>query len=317
MSNNKTTLVIMAAGLGTRYGEGKIKQLDPIGPNGEIIMDYSIYDAKAAGFDKVVFIIRKDIKSAFDEMIGKRIGEYIQTEYVFQSVDDIPQRFKPVGRTKPWGTAHAVLACLGTVKEPFVVINADDVYGREAYAKMHEFLQNQTSKDDIIHLAMPAFKISNTLSKSGTVTRGICTADESSKLVSIVETYGIERNPDGSITALTAKGAQTKQTLDKYSRTSMNMWACPARFIDVLENCFENFLEKNAHDSNAEFLLPSVIGELIKRGIADCKILETSDKWFGMTSAEDKIAAQQAVKEEIEKGIYPHNLWGGKPYHLN
>jgi UTP-glucose-1-phosphate uridylyltransferase len=302
----KTTLVIMAAGLGTRYGEGKIKQLDPIGPNGEIIMDYSIYDAKAAGFDKVVFIIRKDIKKAFDEMIGDRISAYIDTDYVYQETENVPEKYAHIERKKPWGTGHAVLACKGVVNEPFAVINADDVYGRQAFVKMHDFLVEDHDSNKL-HMAMPGFIVANTLSAVGTVTRGICAADENSMLTNIVETYQIRRE-DGKVVAKADDG-DGLQEIPENSHVSMNMWACPAEFIGKLDNEFDTFLSQHAEEQGAEYLLPSVINELIHSGEADCKLYETTDKWFGVTNAVDKAAAQEAVKEQILNGIYPQKLW--------
>lgn len=305
--SKKTTLVIMAAGLGTRYGEGRIKQLDPIGPNNEIIMDYSIFDARAAGFDKVVFIIRRDIKQAFDEMIGSRISAQIETDYVYQQTEDVPEKYRNVGRKKPWGTGHAVLACKGVVKEPFAVINADDVYGRKAFEAMHDFLVNTDDDGGAIHLAMPGFILENTLSAEGTVTRGICDTD-GGELCDITETYGICRSGD-EVTALTAKGADTRKTVDPAAHVSMNMWACPARFIDTLDRAFEDFLAENAEAADSEFLLPTVINDMIHRGEADCRVIETTDKWFGMTSVADKAAAQAAVRANIADGVYPEKLW--------
>lgn len=307
--STKTTLVIMAAGLGTRYGEGKIKQLDPIGPNNEIIMDYSIYDAKAAGFDKVVFIIRKDIKVAFDEMIGSRIGQQIETDYVYQQTEDVPERFKNLERTKPWGTGQAVLACRGVVKEPFAVINADDVYGRQAFVKMHDFLVSEKPSDGRMHLAMPGFILSNTLSAEGSVTRGVCTADSSNMLTDITETYGIHAEGD-KVISLTENGADTTKEIDGGSHVSMNMWACPPEFIDSLGAEFEKFLEEHGTEKGSEFLLPSVINDMIHRGEADCVLRETTDKWFGMTSVKDKVAAKAAVAKNIADGVYPEKLWG-------
>ncbi len=305
----KTTLVIMAAGLGTRYGEGRIKQLDPIGPNGEIIMDYSIFDAKAAGFDKVVFIIRKDIKQAFDDMIGSRIGQQIETDYVYQQTDDVPEAYKNVERAKPWGTGHAVFACRGVVKEPFAVINADDVYGRKAFVAMHDFLVSEAAAEGgKMHLAMPGFILENTLSAEGTVTRGVCDAADGF-LTDITETYGIRRE-GGKVLSFTSKSDETLKEVDAKSLVSMNMWACPAGFIDTLGAEFEKFLAENAEVAGSEFLLPSVINDMIQRGEADCRLFETSDKWFGMTSVKDKAAAQAAVRANIEAGVYPGKLWG-------
>ncbi len=301
----RTTLVIMAAGLGTRYGEGKIKQLDPIGPNGEIIMDYSIYDAKAAGFDRVVFIIRKDIKAAFDEMIGNRISAHIATDYVYQQTEDVPKAYAHIDRKKPWGTGHAVLACRGVVNEPFAVINADDVYGRQAFEKMHEFLVAEHG-DDKLHLAMPGFILANTLSAVGTVTRGVCSVDENNMLESIAETYDIRRE-NGDIVAKDGDGVK-KVFAD--SHVSMNMWACPPEFIGRLDGKFDEFLAAHAEEQGSEYLLPSVINELIRSGEADCRMFETTDKWFGVTNSVDKAAAQETVKEQIKHGLYPEKLWG-------
>ncbi len=308
MESKNTTLVIMAAGLGTRFGKGKIKQLEPIGPNGEIIMDYSIYDAKSVGFNKMVFIIREDIKDAFDKMIGNRIGEHIETDYVFQKTSDLPSRFKGISREKPWGTAHAVWCCRDVVNEPFAVINADDVYGRATFKAMHDFLIADHGEG--LHLAMPGFILSNTLSACGTVTRGICHMNENNYLEDIVETYGIGREENGDVTALTERYAETKMSVDPNAHVSMNMWACPANFIDKLTERFECFLEKRANEKDSEFLLPSTISYMLHNGATDCRVIETGDKWFGMTSAADKAAAQQAVLNEIENGIYPYNLWG-------
>lgn len=304
----KTTLVIMAAGLGTRYGEDKIKQLDPIGPNGEVIMDYSVYDAKAAGFDKVVFIIRRDIKKLFDEMIGDRISAQIDTDYVFQETENVPEKYSHIKRKKPWGTGHAVLACKGVVNEPFAVINADDVYGRNAFVKMHDFLVSENGGDKL-HLAMPGFIVSNTLSAVGTVTRGVCEIDGDSMLRGITETYEIRRE-NGSVVALKEKNSSELCTLDENAHVSMNMWACPAEFIDRLEQGFEDFLSLHAEEAGSEYLLPSVINDMLRSGEADCRMFETTDKWFGVTNAVDKAAAQKAVREQIEQGIYPEKLWG-------
>ncbi len=303
----KTTLVIMAAGLGSRYAPGRIKQLEPVGPNGEIIMDYSVYDAARAGFDKIVFIIRKDIKKAFDEMIGDRLAKRFDTDYVFQETDDLPEKYSSLIRPKPWGTAHAVLACRGKVSEPFAVINADDAYGRQTFEKMHEFLVSDSVGGNKLHLAMPGFILSNTLSESGTVTRAVCRTDENSMLSSITETYGIGYR-EGRLTALTAKGAETTKEIDPAERVSMNMWGCPAEFIDTLKGRFEEFLKVYGSDKDAEFLLPTVIGDMIDKNQADCRLYETDAKWFGMTSAQDRQAAQNALRLEIENGVYPQSL---------
>lgn len=305
---NKTTLIVMAAGLGTRYAKGGVKQLDPVGPNGEVIMDYSIYDAITAGFDKAVFVIRRDIKQLFDDMIGSRIAEKIDTDYVYQDIADVPSGFEGFERVKPWGTAHAVYACRNKVKEPFTVINADDAYGSEAFKVMHDFLASESLSDGgRLHLAMPGFILSNTISRSGTVTRGVCEISPDKMLKGVTETYGIGFR-GGELTALASKNSEETRGIDPSTLVSMNMWGCPAEFIDKLGGYFEKFLSEHGNEPNSEYLLPAVISDMLKNGEADCRLFETGAKWFGMTSPEDKIAAQQEIKEQIAVGIYPESL---------
>ncbi len=296
------TLVIMAAGLGTRFGAG-IKQLEPVGPNGEIIMDYSVYDAKAAGFDKVVFIIRKDIKDAFSQMIGDRISENIKTEFVFQETQDVPEEYKHINREKPWGTGHAVLACKGIVNEPFVVINADDYYGKEAFVKLHDYLTSDRPDNGKLDMCMAGFILKNTLSENGTVTRAVCRADKNGMLEEITETFKIRRE-DGKVVS-----GGDKTPLDEDSLVSMNMWGCPPEFIDLLESEFDAFLKTSANDSKAEFLLPVIIDKLLKSKEAQCKLLESRDKWFGVTYAEDKQSVTNSIRALINNGVYPEKLW--------
>ena len=222
----KTSLVIMAAGIGSRFGGG-IKQLTSFGPGGEIIMDYSIHDAKEAGFNKVVFIIRKDIFKEFEEIIGNRIKEQIDVEYVFQEVDDLPEGFEvPKGRTKPWGTGQAVLCCKDVVKEPFVIINADDYYGKEAFVKIHEFLVENYTPEKSKELCMAGFTLGNTLSDNGTVTRGICAVDENDYLTDVVETYEIKKTSDGA--------ESQGNRIDVNSHVSMNMWGLTPEFLSLI-----------------------------------------------------------------------------------
>ncbi len=298
------TLVIMAAGLGSRF-KGGIKQLEPFGPNGEIIMDYSIYDAVQAGFDRVVFIIRRDIKAAFDEMIGRRISKYVKVDYVFQELDCLPEGYDvPENRVKPWGHGHAVCCCRGVVSEPFAVINADDFYGKEAYVKLHDFL-NKEQEGDKLSLAMAGFVLKNTLSEYGSVNRGVCKVDEKGMLLDVVETYSIRREADGRVYS----GKEEPTELSEDSYVSMNMWGCPARFIDRLGELFEEFLKKNVSDITAEFLLPAGIDALIKNNEADCQLLESRDKWFGVTYAEDKPGVKAAIAKLIADGVYPEKLW--------
>lgn len=298
------TLVIMAAGMGSRFGGG-IKQLAPVGPNNEIIMDYSIYDAVKAGFNKVVFIIRKDIEEAFAEMIGNRISKYVNVIYVYQETDDVPEQFKNIERTKPWGTGHAILCCKGIVNEPFVIINADDYYGFEGFKILYDYLTSE-HKSDKLDLSMAAFILKNTLSDNGTVTRGICVADENNKVTDIEETFNIIREADGRVMADDGDG---RKEVSEDSHVSMNMWGCPPEFLDTLDSEFNAFLQENSKDLKAEFLLPTIIDKLIKNGEAECTLLESRDRWFGVTYAEDKATVCESIAKLISDGVYPAKLW--------
>ena len=306
-NNLPTTLVIMAAGIGSRFGGG-IKQLEPVGPSGEIIMDYSIYDAFEAGFNKVVFIIRKDIEKDFVEIIGNRIEKILgaeNVEYVFQQLDNLPNCSKKeellMNRTKPWGTGQAVLACRGVVNTPFIVINADDYYGKEAFLKVHDYLvENYNSQ---FEYCMAGFILRNTLSENGGVTRGLCQVSSEKYLTDIVETKNI-------IKTLTGAEADGK-AIDLDSFVSMNMWGLTPEFIDVLETGFVKFLEAtDPMDKGAEYLLPTIIGGMIKENTAKVKLLKTSDEWFGVTYKEDKQFVKDSFIKLIEKGTYSKNLFG-------
>ncbi|MDO4466075.1 MAG: sugar phosphate nucleotidyltransferase [Bacillota bacterium] len=300
-----TTLVIMAAGIGSRFGTG-IKQLAKMGEGNEIIMDYSIFDAKEAGFNKVVFIIRKDIEKEFKEVIGNRIEKHITCEYVFQDLHDIPEGFSvPENRTKPWGTGQAVLCTKGIVKEPFVVINADDYYGKEAFQKLHDFLVNNQEGKDIHKLAMAGFVLKNTLSENGTVTRGICVENAERKLEEVLETRNIEYK-DGVVSG-TYRG--DPRTLDLENLCSMNMWAAYPEFLDSLEKGFTEFFETCPTLETKEFLLPSFINRKVHEGEVEVSVLKTNDKWIGVTYREDMPLAQAKFKELIEQGVYSSNLW--------
>lgn len=304
---SKATLVIMAAGIGSRFGGG-IKQLAPIGPNGEIIMDYSIYDALEAGFDKVVFVIRKDLEKDFKEIIGNRIEKEVEVAYAFQELDDIPEKFsgKFTGRTKPWGTGQAILCCKDVVDAPFLVINADDYYGKEAYVKVHDYLVQEQQKDGKLHICMAGFRLGNTLSDNGSVTRGICHI-ENGQLTGVTETHDIfktatgaeSRNADGSV-----------QELDVKDLVSMNMWGLTPDFMEVLEKGFAEFLSGLApEDTKKEYLLPELVDHLIKNESAEVDVLETKDTWFGVTYQEDKETVMSAFKNLTEAGIYPQGLY--------
>ncbi len=299
----KTSLVIMAAGIGSRFGGG-IKQLEPIGPNGEIIMDYSIYDAKAAGFDKVVFIIRKDIEADFKEIIGNRIEKSgIEVAYAYQELSDIPDKYKGRwDRIKPWGTAHAILVAKDVINEPFAVINADDYYGKEAFKKMHKYLVNDMDTKAVpLDLCMAGFELINTLSEHGGVTRGVCHI-ENSYMTDIRETYEIKLEGD-KISAKDFYGNAREVSLDSY--VSMNMWGLNLKFLECLEAGFEEFLSKlSDEDIKSEYLLPTVIDNLIKSDKAKVSVLKTPDKWFGVTYKEDKEYVVQAIRELIAKELY-------------
>lgn len=302
----KTTLVIMAAGIGSRYGGG-IKQLAAVGPNGEIIMDYSIHDAIEAGFDKIVFIIRHDIEEAFREAIGDRIegicaGLGVELGYAFQELDALPEGVTlPEGRTKPWGTGQAVLACKDQLDGPFAVINADDYYGKQAFVLLHDFLQNYTPEKPG-DLCMAGFVLKNTLSDNGAVTRGICRMNEEGFLTGVDETSGIEKTADGA----QAGG----KVIDAESLVSMNMWGLTPEFADMLEKGFAEFFGGIAgNEMKAEYLLPIFIDSLLKQGKVNVKVLPTQDRWFGVTYQEDKPVVVESFAKLIEAGVYQKDLF--------
>ena len=300
----KVTLVIMAAGIGSRYGKG-IKQLAPVGPNGEIIMDYSIYDAMEAGFNKVVFVIRKNLEKDFKEIIGKRIEKIVEVGYAYQELEDIPEQFRDKldGRTKPWGTGQAILCCKNVVHEPLLVINADDYYGKEAYRLAYTELVKPHRGTDI---SMVGFRLKNTLSQNGTVTRGVCKVDDSHMLQEIEETYEIEGR--GGYAVAVKDGREFR--LDLESPVSMNMWGLQPEFFHILENGFEEFLRNvKKEEVKAEYLLPRIIGQLLKEGQAQVKVLRSHDQWFGVTYQEDKAAVIESIQDLVEKGIYPESLY--------
>ncbi|WP_308782162.1 sugar phosphate nucleotidyltransferase [uncultured Blautia sp.] len=302
----KTALVIMAAGIGSRFGKG-IKQLAPVGPNGEIIMDYSIHDALEAGFNKVVFIIRKDIEEEFRTVIGNRIEKITEVEYAFQALEDLPEGFeKPEDRTKPWGTGQAVLAARKVLSEPFMVINADDYYGKEAYVKVHDYLVQEQEADGVMHICMAGFRLGNTLSDNGSVTRGICHIEDGA-LTGVTETHDIYKTESGAETR--SEEGQAEE-LDVNSLVSMNMWGLTPEFMDVLEKGFVEFLsEIKPGDIKKEYLLPEMIDRLIKAGKAKVDVLETKDTWFGVTYQEDKASVTEAFEKLVKDGVYPENLY--------
>ena len=299
----KATLVVMAAGIGSRFGGG-IKQLEPVGPNGEIIMDYSIKDAMAAGFDKVVFVIRKDLEKDFKEIIGNRIEEIIDVAYAYQELEDIPEEFRETfkERTKPWGTGQAILCCKDVVKEPFLVINADDYYGKQAYVEAyHELTGPQTEVPGKLNISMVGFVLKNTLSENGGVTRGVCKVDENHMLKEIVETKNIVKAGEGAKIV----SEEGEREIDINSAVSMNMWGLYPDFFDVLEKGFTEFLAGlNATERKEEYLLPTIIGGLLKEQKVQVKVLESKDKWFGVTYKEDKESVVQAIQKLVQDGEY-------------
>ena len=303
----KTTLLIMAAGIGSRFGTG-IKQLEPVDDANHIIMDYSIHDAIEAGFNHVVFIIRKDIEKEFKEAIGNRIAAIcsshnVTVDYAFQDINDIPGEL-PAGRTKPWGTGQAVRCCKGIVNEPFAVINADDYYGKSAFKEAYSYLTSIPSADKI-QVCMVGFVLKNTLSENGGVTRGICRVDENGMLQEIIETHNIEKDGDKAV----VREGDIETEYDADSPVSMNMWGLTPEFFAILKNGFEQFLNKtDMEDLKAEYLLPTIIGELLKEGTVSVKVLKSEDQWFGVTYKEDRETVVEAVKSLIDKGIYPDKL---------
>ena len=273
----KATLVVMAAGIGSRFGGG-IKQLEPVGPNGEIIMDYSIKDAMAAGFDKVVFVIRKDLEKDFKEIIGDRIGKIVDVAYAYQELGDIPEEFRETfkERTKPWGTGQAILCCKDVVKEPFLVINADDYYGKQAYVEAYrELTAPQKEVPGKLNISMVGFVLKNTLSENGGVTRGVCKVGADHMLEEIVETHNIVKDGEG---AKVLTGEDAKE-IDVNSAVSMNMWGLQANFFEVLEEGFVKFLKDlEKTDLKTEYLLPTIIGGLLKEEKVQVKVLESKDR---------------------------------------
>ena len=298
----KTALVIMAAGIGSRFGKG-IKQLAAVGPSGQIIMDYSIYDALEAGFNKVVFIIRRDLCDEFKRIIGDRISEKTEVEYAFQELTDLPEGFSlPEGRTKPWGTGQAVLAAASVIQEPFMVINADDYYGKEAYRLVHDYLVREDLPDDgKRHICMAGFRLGNTLSENGGVTRGICHIEDG-KLVGVTETKNIYKTPDGA----EVRSDDGASPVDTGSLVSMNMWGLTPDFVEILKEGFVDFLKDSSGDPlKKEYLLPILIDQLIREGSLSVDVLETSDAWFGVTYQEDREIVTKAFQRLTEEGLYP------------
>jgi len=296
----KPTLLILTAGMGSRYGG--LKQIDPVGPNGETIIDYSIYDALRAGFGKLVFVIRHDFEQEFKKIVGARFEKRVPVEYVYQELDKLPQGFSvPAGRTKPWGTTHAILQAENVIKEPFAAINADDFYGQQAYQVLAQHLTSGTAD-----YAMVGFILRNTLSEHGTVARGVSRVDENNYLTSIVEMLKIE--PDGNGAKNTgADGTITKLTGDE--AVSMNFWGFTPDYFAHSEKLFTDFLRNESDLTKVEFFIPKVVNTLIESGEASVKVLRSSAHWFGVTYREDRERVIQSLQTLVANGEYPERLW--------
>lgn len=295
------TLLVLAAGMGSRYGG--LKQLDPMGPGGETVLDYSVFDAIRAGFDRVIFVIREDFSDAFREGIGSRFSDRIQVDYAFQNLDDLPAPYSPQpSRTKPWGTTHAILAARQLISGPFAVINADDFYGRNAYAKAANYMA------DILdhHCGMVGYPLENTLTDHGQVNRGICEVSKSRVLNTVEEYLGIARQQDGTITGEGMDGA--RREIAPTAPVSMNFWIFTPKFMKDCEAEFKDFIRDNCGKDTGESYIPTVVDSLIRKGKTICDVLETSSSWFGVTYPKDKQLVVDSIAELIARGEYPRSL---------
>lgn len=303
----KPVLVIMAAGMGSRYGG--LKQIDPVDEEGHIIMDFSIFDARRAGFEKVVFIIKEEYDEEFRASIGDRISEFMEVSYVYQKLDNLPEGFSvPEGRVKPFGTGHAILSCKDEVDGPFAVINADDYYGVHALKEIYDYLSGHED-DEKYRYAMVGYRLSNTLTENGYVSRGVCETDEEGYLTRITERTHIEKTKDGA--AFTEDDEKTWTKIDPGCIVSMNMFGFTESMLKEIEARFPVFLEKNLKENplKCEYFLPSVVGELINEHKATVRVLKSEDRWYGITYKEDKQSVVDAVVRMKEQGVYPLHLW--------
>jgi choline kinase len=302
----KPTLVVLAAGIGSRYGG--LKQIDPVGPKGEIILDYSIYDALQAGFGRVVFVISAVIEEAFRDRVGRTIEKQCETTYAVQQLEDLPEGFEvPAGRRKPWGTAHATWACRHVVKTPFAVINADDFYGRSAYQALSDHLGSAHDWDDVYDYCMVGYQLENTLTEHGYVARGVCTVDQDGYLIEINERTRIEKV--GEVAKYTEDGENWVE-VPLATPVSMNCWGFTPSLFSELGFRFPRFLhENNDYIQKAEFFLPQVVGELVQERQARVKVLPAGERWFGVTYQQDMPWVKQAVRDLVQRGVYPEGLW--------
>ncbi|HJB16011.1 MAG TPA: nucleotidyltransferase [Candidatus Blautia excrementipullorum] len=304
----KPVLVIMAAGMGSRYGG--LKQIDPVDKEGHIIMDFSVYDAVRAGFEKVIFIIKRENEKAFREAIGDRLSRQIQVSYVFQELDSLPEGYQvPEGRVKPWGTGHAVLSCIHEINGPFVVINADDYYGRHAFQMAYDFLIQNAGDQIPYKFMMVGYKLKNTLTDNGHVSRGVCITDQNGYLQGIQERTHIEKRDGGA--AYTEDGGASWTELPEDAIVSMNMWGFSEGILQELKQRFTVFLEENLKKDpmKCEYFLPFVVDELLREKKAVVQVLKSADKWYGVTYKEDKPVVEKAVQTLKDQGVYPQSLW--------
>jgi NDP-sugar pyrophosphorylase family protein len=304
---SQPTLIVMAAGIGSRYGG--LKQVDPIGPGGEMVIDYSVFDALRAGFDRVVFVIRRDIEEIFREKVGRKVEQRVETVYVFQDLDNVPGGFRvPEERKKPWGTGHAVLACREVVDRPCAVLNADDFYGAGAFQALADFLRGARDQAGVYDYAMVGYALRNALSDYGSVARGICRVAPDGSLIEVQERTRVEKS--GEDIHYTENGTDWV-IIPPDSLASMNMWGFTPSIFAELAARFPVFLQKQAGNIlNAEFFLPTVVNELLEEGKARVRVLPTAEKWFGITNPEDRPQVVRAVREMVERGRYPADLWG-------
>ena len=298
----KPTLFILAAGMGSRYGG--LKQLDGLGPNGETIMDYSVFDAMRAGFGKVVFVIRKDFEEDFRNIVLSKYADHVECEVCFQGIDNLPEGFtRNPERTKPWGTNHAVLMAKDIIKEPFMVINADDFYGKESFEVMAKFLLEVNGQEG--KYCMAGYRVGNTLSERGTVSRGVCATDKMGFLTDVVERTAIE-NKNGHV-VYQDKGVDVEIPFE--TPVSMNMWGFTPEYFTYAEEAFKAFLTENAQELKAEFYIPTLVNDMIKSGKATCQVLDTTAKWFGVTYADDRQMVVDKIQALVDAGVYPNKLF--------
>ena len=304
---NKPVLVIMAAGMGSRYGG--LKHIDPVDEEGHIIMDFSMFDAKRAGFEKVIFIIKRENEADFRAAVGDRMAKYMDVSYAYQEIDDIPDGYQvPEGRVKPWGTAHAVLSCIHQIDGPFAVINADDYYGQEAFRLIYDYLASHED-DERYRYTMVGYELGNTVTDNGHVARGVCDMNEEGELEAIHERTRIEKR-DGGI-AYTEDDGETWVNVPADTTVSMNMWGFTRSILEEVEAGFPAFLDKGlkANPMKCEYFLPAVVSDLLGQGKATVAVLKSADKWYGVTYKEDKPVVMAAIKKMKEDGIYPAHLW--------